>query len=115
MDHLINALQQYMGVWQLSQLGIIRQVADSWHWSGLVDQDGQYRVLPPFLDDSDLHHTQWIDDALHTDKFIQLSDDHSQLLYRSPLEKTAGSGFRLKTNLVTPNNGSSNTAPASIC
>ncbi len=87
MDHLIKALKQYMGVWQLKQLGVIHKTHGSWHWSGTVDTDGRYTVRPPFDTAPQRHLTEWINNAIQRNLSIQLSDDRSQLLYRSVMEE----------------------------
>lgn len=87
MDHLIKALKQYMGVWQLSLLGVIHKTPNTWHWSGVVHGDGSYQVQPPFDVSQAPDLNEWINAALNTTLSIQLSKDKRQLLYRSALEK----------------------------
>lgn len=86
MDHLIKALKQYMGVWHLSLLGVIHKTPNTWHWSGVVHDDGNFQVRPPFKISSDPELTNWIDGALQNPLSIQLSNDKCQLLYRSVME-----------------------------
>ena len=87
MDHLIKALKQYMGVWQLKQLGILHKHQQAWHWSGTVDENGEYQVHPPFDTTPTPKVTQWVDQAIQRNLSIQLSDDRTQLLYRSVMEE----------------------------
>lgn len=87
MDHLIKALKQYMGVWQLSQLGVIRKTSRNWQWSSLVDYDGHYQVGPPYDHSPDPKSTRWIDQVLLDNLSIQLSQDKRQLIYRSLIEE----------------------------